>query len=67
MRRGLTNERIKQVSSIQVNLKNSLKELMQNFIKHEYHPSPIKKHLDKIDLLHRTYFIIKKDTQQKSD
>lgn len=67
MRRDLTNKRIKQVSSIQVNLKNSLKELMQNFVKQEYHPSPTKKHLDKTDLLHRTYFIIKKDTQQKSD
>ena len=59
--------RIKRINSNQVDLTNSLKEIKNNFIKLEYHPSIINEHLERINLLNRIDLITKKDTREKSD
>ena len=58
---------IKRISSNQVDLNNSLKEMKNNFVKQGYHPSLINEHLERISLLNRIDLITEKDTRQKSD
>ena len=45
--------RIKRISSNQVDLNNSLKEIKKNFIKQGYRPSLINEHVERISLLNR--------------
>ena len=58
---------IKRISSNQVDLNNSLKEMKSNFIKQGYHSSLINKHLERINLRNRIEFTTEKEKQQKSD
>ena len=58
--------RIKWISSNQVDLNNSLKEMKNNFIKQGYHPSLINEHLERISLLSRIDLITKKVMRKKS-
>ena len=58
---------MKGISSNQVDLSNSFKEMKNNFVKQGYNSSLINKHLKRKSLLNRIDLIIEKDTQQKSD
>ena len=58
---------IKQISSNQVDLKNSLQEMKNNFVKQGYHSLLINENLDSISLLNRIDLITGKNTRQKPD
>ena len=59
--------RINQISSNQVDLNNSLKEMKNNLVKQGYDPSLINGNLERISLLNRIDLITEKDTRKKSD
>ena len=58
---------IKRISSNQVDVNNSLKEMKNNFVKQGCHLSLINEHLERISLFKRNDLITEKDTRQKLD
>ena len=58
---------VKGISSNQVDLNNSFKEMKSNFVTQRYHISLINEHFERVSLVNRIDLIAKKDSQQKSD